>query len=737
MTKKQREQRTKRNIIIFISIAILLEIFLILGNTGFFGKAVSLVFFKIAGITSFILFPLLAFTGIIYLWKRKDKNNKWLVNLLWSFALFFVLMMLIDFYQNKGMTFSVRIENALYLAGQKRGSGVIGASITLLFMKLFGNVGIYLTAFLVIFFALLSFFNIQVKEFFVSVFLIFQKAFQWTKEKFQESHEKRKKRKLEGESFKKTERPKRKKRPRKTLKDTENLKNEERRVPSIKDYKEGSIEQLEIELKDNLSSNYVYPPLELLKEVEEQGAESREAMVRKAMIIEDTLGSFDIQAKVEAIHRGPQVTSYELKPKAGVKVSRIVNLQDDLALALASNEIRIQAPIPGKAAVGIEVPNDQRDVVGLKEIIHTKNFQEMDSFLPFALGKSIHGDPVISSIDKMPHLLIAGATGSGKSVCINTIILSILYKSPPEEVKMILIDPKIVELSVYNKIPHLAIPVVTDPKRASHALSWAVSEMERRYQIFKEFQVRDIRSYNKKYKELTNEENTMEKLPYIVIIIDELSDLMMIAHQEVEDSITRLAQMARACGIHLVIATQRPTVDVITGTIKANIPSRISFAVSSQIDSRTILDRSGAETLLGQGDMLFYPSNVPEPIRIQGAFVSDGEVENIVQAIRKKNDSDYNEEIIENLKEQEEHRNSLESEDSLFEDAVETILSEGTASISLLQRRLKIGYARAGRLIDEMEEQGIVGGHRGSKPREILVPRDFLESGDDLDEYSE
>ena len=419
----------------------------------------------------------------------------------------------------------------------------------------------------------------------------------------------------------------------------------------------------------------------------------------------------------------------------GVKVNKIVNLADDLSLALASSDIRIEAPIPGKSAIGIEVANTLKENVSLKEILSSKEYQNSTSKMPMALGKTISGDIIVSSIDKMPHMLIAGATGSGKSVCINTLIMSILYKSSPEDVKMILIDPKVVELKIYNNIPHLAIPVVTDSKKASAALNWAVREMERRYSLFSDNQVRDIKGYNEKQKI-----DELEKLPYLVIIIDELSDLMMVSANEVESYICRLAQMARACGIHLIVATQRPSVDVITGTIKANIPSRISFQVSSQIDSRTILDASGAETLLGRGDMLFNPSGVSKPIRIQGCFVSDSEVEAVVNSIKEQsNDVIYDEEIIRNIESEVSNLDNSEDDDvdDLFYDAVKIVLEENSASISLLQRKMKIGYARAGRIIDEMESRMIVGKQEGSKPRKILVGYDYLEmKKGDTNEYS-
>ena len=471
---------------------------------------------------------------------------------------------------------------------------------------------------------------------------------------------------------------------------------------------------------------YVFPPMDLLNKMQNSSVDNREKTIKKAKIIEETFKSFGIGAKVVKINKGPTVTCFELQPERGVKVSRIVNLTDDLSLALASSGIRIQAPIPGKSVVGIEVANDNKEAVFLREIVESEEFKKGPT-LPLALGKSITGDVVISDISKMPHLLIAGSTGSGKSVCINTIIMSLLYKTKPQDLKLILIDPKMVELSIYNGIPHLAIPVVTNPKKASFALYWAVREMERRYKIFSENLVKDIGSYRERFKE----DETKEQLPYIVIIIDELADLMMVSASEVEDHIARLAQMARACGIHLIIATQRPSVDVITGTIKTNIPSRISFAVSSQIDSRTILDMSGAEKLLGKGDMLFYPSSYPKPKRLQGAFVSDKEVANVVKFLKENNNSNYDENIIENI-ESNEQKNDEEELDELYNEAVELAVEENTMSISMLQRKLKIGYARAGRIIDQMESNGVIGGHEGSKPRKVLITNEDLQKEHEL-----
>lgn len=436
-------------------------------------------------------------------------------------------------------------------------------------------------------------------------------------------------------------------------------------------------------------------------------------------ILEETLESFGVKAKVLQVSRGPAITRYEIQPPSGVKVSRIVGLADDIALSMAAPDVRIEAPIPGKAAVGIEVPNKEISMVHLRDLLEAQEFIQSGSKLTIALGKDIAGNPEVTDLAKMPHLLIAGATGSGKSVCLNTLIASILFKATPDEVKLLMIDPKMVELATYNGIPHLVNPVVTDPKKAATALRWAVREMERRYELFAQSGVRDITRYNKLFK--SKEPGGAMPLPLIVVIIDELADLMMIAPADVEDAVCRLAQMARAAGIHLVVATQRPSVDVITGLIKANIPSRISFAVSSQIDSRTILDMAGAEKLLGKGDMLFYPVGAPKPVRIQGAYLSDREVEDLVNYLKKQAEPVYDEKI---LTVEPEEEAMPEVEDELMAPAVKILIESGHASISMLQRRLHIGYARAARLIDMMEQRGIVGGYEGSKPRSILMTLD-------------
>lgn len=467
----------------------------------------------------------------------------------------------------------------------------------------------------------------------------------------------------------------------------------------------------------NGSSNYKKPSINCLKNY--NGSKNAYKEQNKSKEVIDTLKNFNIEIQDCNATFGPTITRYEVSPKPGTKVSKIVNLSDDLALSLAARSIRIEAPVPGKSVIGIEVPNDKPQVVGLREVITSNEFVNDPSSLAVGLGKEISGKPLIADLAKMPHLLIAGATGSGKSVCVNTIITSLLYKSSPEEVKLLLIDPKVVELAHYNGIPHLLSPVVTDPKKASNALNWAVNEMNKRYQLFAENGVKDIAGYNRK---------CADKMHKIVIIIDELADLMMACGNEVEDYICRLAQMARAAGMHLIIATQRPSVDVITGIIKANIPSRIAFAVSSQTDSRTILDMGGAEKLLGKGDMLYYPLGAAKPVRIQGAFISEEESEKVIDEIKaqKQEEVKYEEEIMETISRPVAVKDT--DVDEFLEEAIDFVVSNNQGSASMLQRKFKIGFNRAARLIDSMEERGIVGPSEGSKPRKVLITKEELEN---------
>ena len=457
---------------------------------------------------------------------------------------------------------------------------------------------------------------------------------------------------------------------------------------------------------------YRLPPMTMLNPGKGQSGGLSDEVRQNARILQETLQSFNIDAKILNASQGPAVTRYELEPAAGVKVSKIVHLADDIALKLAATDIRIEAPIPGKAAVGIEVPNKKLSGVTIRDVLDTEAFKNTVGGVPVSLGKDIAGNPVIADLTKMPHLLVAGSTGSGKSVCINTFIASILFKQRPEDVKLILIDPKVVELSNYNGIPHLLTPVVTDPKKAASVLRWAVREMDDRYKRFALTKTRDISRYNELHPE--------EAMPFVVIIIDELADLMMVASNDVEESICRLAQKARACGMHLVLATQRPSVDVLTGLIKANVPSRIAFAVSSQIDSRTILDMAGAEKLIGKGDMLFYPMGASKPLRVQGAFISDAEIDKMTEFIKQQGEPEYDESV---QKAQSEHNDSEMDffEDELMRQAIDMVLETGQASASMLQRRFRIGYTRAARMVDTMEAMHIVGPSNGSKAREILM----------------
>lgn len=481
---------------------------------------------------------------------------------------------------------------------------------------------------------------------------------------------------------------------------------------------------------------YSVPPLNLLKKGKKTGGDSDAQLRATARKLEETLQNFGVKVHVTNASCGPSVTRYELQPEQGVKVSKIVGLSDDIKLNLAVTDLRIEAPIPGKAAVGIEVPNSENTAVMLRDLLESSEFQQSRSRITVAVGKDIAGKTIVADIAKMPHLLVAGSTGSGKSVCINTMIMSIIYKADPEDVKLIMVDPKVVELSVYNGIPHLLIPVVTDPKKAAGALNWAVAEMMKRYDLFAKYNVRDLKGFNEKVEQIKDAEEPLKKMPQIVIIVDELADLMMVAPKDVEGAICRLAQLARAAGLHLILATQRPSVNVITGLIKANMPSRIAFAVSSGVDSRTIIDMSGAEKLLGKGDMLFYPTGVPKPMRVQGSFVSDQEVQKVVEYLIENNgNADYSNEL-------EEHMNadvggdavsiSGEAEggnerDQYFADAGRLIIDKEKASIGMLQRMFKIGFNRAARVMDQLAEAGVVGPEEGTKPRKVLMTAEEFE----------
>ncbi|ENH96531.1 DNA translocase FtsK [Gracilibacillus halophilus YIM-C55.5] len=627
-----------------------------------------------------------------------------------------------------------------YLDGERDtvylGGGMVGAVLFAIFSFLFSSYGALFVSFFMIGVGIITFTNVSVGE-------LLQKAYQKLKnglsnqmEKVKAWRESKKQRQKEAEITNQqepvieTNQQQEEEFPAiayaqdesSVIDDTEQEKTYDRSEveptdePVEMEQEDASIETLPMTEHENI--DYQLPTMNMLEApknpVNQQDKSFIQQIVRK---LEKTFQSFGVKARVTKVHVGPSVTKYEVYPEAGVKVSKIVNLHDDLALALAAKEIRIEAPIPGKSAVGIEVPNEETAMVSLREVLESKKNNQSNK-LSFALGKDISGEPIMAELNKMPHLLVAGATGSGKSVCINGIITSILMRSKPHEVKLMMIDPKKVELNVYNGIPHLLSPVVTEPKKASRALKKVVSEMERRYDLFSETATRNIESYNEyisRYNQDTGE--NQPHLPYIVVIVDELADLMMVASNEVEDAITRLAQMARAAGIHLVIATQRPSVDVITGVIKANIPSRIAFSVSSQTDSRTILDAGGAEKLLGKGDMLFIPVGLSKPVRIQGAFLSDTEVETIVDFCIEQQKAQYQEEMIP----EEESETVQEVDDELYDDAVQLVLEMQSASVSMIQRRFRVGYTRAARLIDAMEDHGIVGPYEGSKPRNVLV----------------
>ncbi|MBS4199016.1 cell division protein FtsK [Bacillus sp. FJAT-49732] len=623
------------------------------------------------------------------------------------------------------------------------GGGMIGALLTTVTYFVFGSLGTKIFSFFLMLISLILITGKSIGEVLGSVFKwignFIKNQWQLFKTDLKEWKEERKEKKIkkEFEGSKKAQEQILEPQIPASYEEHENI-NEpiissftERAYPDEEDASDDIVVEANIEDEVELAApivftehenkDYKLPPLSLLSRPGLTDQSSEYKMIHENTTkLNKTFQSFGVKARVTQVHLGPAVTKYEIHPDAGVKVSKIVSLSDDIALALAAKGIRIEAPIPGKSAIGIEVPNTEVAVVSLREVLESKEHDNPDAKLQIGLGRDITGQAVVAEMNKMPHLLVAGATGSGKSVCVNGIITSILMRAKPHEVKMMMIDPKMVELNVYNGIPHLLAPVVTDPKKASQALKKVVSEMERRYELFSHTGTRNIEGYNEHMRRHNLEsEEIRPLLPYIVVIVDELADLMMVASSDVEDSITRLAQMARAAGIHLIIATQRPSVDVITGVIKANIPSRIAFAVSSSTDSRTILDSGGAEKLLGRGDMLFLPVGASKPVRVQGAFLSDEEVENVVDFVIAQQKAHYQEEMIpEDIPEV-----SSVVEDELYEEAVQLIAEMQTASVSMLQRRFRIGYTRAARLIDEMEARGVVGPYEGSKPRSVLVSK--------------
>ena len=736
-SKKKNRTMLDLQVVTLIIASILLTI-LIYTKAGYIGQTLSPILGGIMGWIKYII-PVGTFAIAIFLACDEDKDN--FMKKILQYAVFLLcittIITVIQISQGKLSTangFEEAIKQAYYNGSKNIGGGAVGAICAIGLINLVGKIGTVIIALGIAIIDSIFLFGIKPAE-------LLKEYIETRNEKKQEAKAQRiEQRKLRAD---KEVIPKEKEEKKKKSKimpednivteDQINIKmannNEEqtslfKKQEEIKEDKSKEILTLEHALTVE-DENYEFPPVEFLTPGKTATKMGKKAVTDTANKLQKTLYSFGVSAKVENVSVGPTITRYELKPAEGVRVSKIANLADDIALSLAAETIRIEAPIPGKQAVGIEIPNKEKEVVHLRDIIDSNEFKNAKSKLSFALGKNAAGEAIVTDIAKMPHVLIAGSTGSGKSVCINTLITSIIYKAKPSEVKLVMVDPKVVELSVYNGIPHLLIPVVTDPKKAAGALAWAVQEMVNRYHLFAEKNVRDIAGYN----EALEKEGAEGKLPQIVIIIDELADLMMVAKNDVEDAICRLAQMARAAGMHLVIATQRPSVDVITGIIKANIASRISFAVTSQVDSRTILDSAGAEKLLGKGDMLFFPTGVLKPIRIQGAFVSDSEVEKIVSFLKENGGPTYSEDVLEKI----ERANSTDKEldeqdddetDPFLMEAIDTVVDLGQASASFIQRRFKVGYARAGRIIDQMEARGIISGYEGSKPRQVLVSKE-------------
>ena len=742
MSRGKRSKKKNRTIldlqVVTLIIASILLTILIYTKAGYIGQTLSPILGGIMGWIKYII-PVGTFAIAIFLACDEDKDN--FMKKILQYAVFLLcittIITVIQISQGKLSTangFEEAIKQAYYNGSKNIGGGAVGAICAIGLINLVGKIGTVIIAIGIAIIDSIFLFGIKPAE-------LLKEYIETRNEKKQEAKAQRiEQRKLRAD---KEVIPKEKEEKKKKSKimpednivteDQINIKmannNEEqtslfKKQEEIKEDKSKEILTLEHALTVE-DENYEFPPVEFLTPGKTATKMGKKAVTDTANKLQKTLYSFGVSAKVENVSVGPTITRYELKPAEGVRVSKIANLADDIALSLAAETIRIEAPIPGKQAVGIEIPNKEKEVVHLRDIIDSNEFKNAKSKLSFALGKNAAGEAIVTDIAKMPHVLIAGSTGSGKSVCINTLITSIIYKAKPSEEKLVMVDPKVVELSVYNGIPHLLIPVVTDPKKAAGALAWAVQEMVNRYHLFAEKNVRDIAGYN----EALEKEGAEGKLPQIVIIIDELADLMMVAKNDVEDAICRLAQMARAAGMHLVIATQRPSVDVITGIIKANIASRISFAVTSQVDSRTILDSAGAEKLLGKGDMLFFPTGVLKPIRIQGAFVSDSEVEKIVSFLKENGGPTYSEDVLEKI----ERANSTDKEldeqdddetDPFLMEAIDTVVDLGQASASFIQRRFKVGYARAGRIIDQMEARGIISGYEGSKPRQVLVSKE-------------
>jgi len=738
LARNKKATRLKFDIIGIVSIltAIYLYICILDKDSGLAGKYISKALFGIFGIGSYLFPVIVLILGIaaFYLKDRIKLNIKF-----YSFCLAFVTLLVllyvvnIRIFKEAELDYIESIIAAYELGTHNIGGGIIGAALGYLIVRVLGTAGTYALITGLFFISLIMFTGVRAASFFSYCKQLFLRILSFInplrifKKKYIKADKKEKPviETLNDNIVKEVNtEPKKVKIVDFTKEFDNNFLNKTKEVKTKEPKIEKQSQEDEEKIKPNNLQHYPHYSLPsttlLLPPQESKSGNIKKEIMNNVKILDETLKNFNVDATVSQVSVGPSITRYELQLSPGVKVSKIVNLADDISLSMASQGIRIEAPIPGKAAVGIEIPNKEISPVYIREVIESDEFKNNKSNIAFALGKDVAGKNIIADIAKMPHLLIAGATGSGKSVCINTIIVSLLFKAEPDKVKLLLIDPKVVELSIYNGIPHLLVPVVTDPKKAAGALNWAVNEMTERYKRFASKNVRDINSYNA----LFNDSN--EKLPQIVIIIDELSDLMMVAPNDVEDAICRLAQMARAAGIHLVVATQRPSVDVITGLIKANIPSRISFAVSSQVDSRTILDMAGAEKLLGRGDMLYYPVGEAKPIRVQGAFISEKEVESVVEYIKGQVSPTYVEEIVKEI--EHEVNDEEESEvDELLKDAISIVVETGQASILMLQRRLKIGYSRAARIIDQMEERRIIGGYEGSKPRKVLISKEQWE----------
>lgn len=668
------------------------------------------------------------------------RGKKWppsLQRILGLFLLVLGITLVFHMLYHRGNQFPPHLIEEIAYGRKGEGAGVFGAVLLVLSYTAFGIQGSLVLVTTAVLLGLIFFFEISILDFVRNLMRHVRGSVvrwrqgqmdayrTWRAERKQKS-ESRPKKSPEGQKPKPEKKPKNKPKSKSEDKSEDKLDEKLKVKQPVKPAQKPEAEKISEPLVLNLPSRpgqgaYALPPTDLLKKAGTGAKKAEEGSQRE--LLEATFATFGIQAKVVNVSRGPVVTRYELQPAPGIKVSRITALADDLALALAAEDVRIEAPVPGKPVVGIEVPNKSTEAVLLRDVLESSEFSQHPSPVALALGKDIAGKPVIADLKKWLHVLVAGSTGSGKSVCLNAMIASLLFRTSPEDVKLLMVDPKRVELSVYDGIPHLISPVVTDPKKAAIALRWAVGEMERRYQLFADSAVRNIDMYLEYAKEATPEE-PRQHLPYIVIIVDELADLMMVAAAEVEDAICRLAQMARAAGMYLIIATQRPSVDVITGLIKANVPSRISFAVSSQVDSRTILDMGGAERLIGKGDMLYYPIGASKPVRAQGAWISDKEVENMVEFWKKQGEPNYQEAVA--LEKVDLSMGEID-EDELLPDAIRLVVENGQASISMLQRRFRIGYSRAARLIDVMEVRGIVGSYQGSKPRDVLADSAFLE----------